>query len=90
MRAPYSIHESVEIMLPDGYKVDDLPDPAKASVPFAEYTSKTEQAGNVLKYTRDYKMTTTLVPVEKIEDLKKIFAAINVDENSKAVLKKAN
>ena len=90
MRAPYMNRETVEIALPDGYKVDDLPEPAAAKVPFAEYTSKTEQAGNVLKYTRAYKVATTLVPVEKIEDLKKIFATINVDENSKAVLKRTN
>jgi hypothetical protein len=88
--APFCSNESVEITLPDGYKVDELPEPAKTTVPFAEYSSKTENSGSVLKYTREYKMRTTLVPVEKIDLLKTLFGAINLDEKNMAVLKKAN
>jgi hypothetical protein len=80
----------VEIALPDGYKVDELPDPAKKVVPFAEYTSKSEAAGNVLKYSRQYKVTTTLVPLEKMDELKSLFGQINVDEKNMAILKKGN
>jgi hypothetical protein len=88
--APFSNDETVEITLPDGYKVDELPEPARTTVPFAEYSSKTENSGSVLKYTREYKMRTTLVPVEKIDQLKTLFGAINLDEKNMAVLKKAN
>jgi len=90
MRAPYWTSETVEITLPEGYKVDELPSSAKSSVAFAEYSSKTEDAGNVLRYTRDYKMRTTLVPVEKIDQLKSLFGEINMDEKKMAVLKKTN
>lgn len=89
-RAPFLDSDLVEITLPDGFKVDELPDPAKASFPFAEYTSKTEAAGNVLKYTRAYKMTTTLVPVDHVEQLRRLFSEIIADEKSMAVLKKEN
>ncbi len=82
--------ENVEITLPDGYKIDELPDPAKATAVFADYTSKTESSGNVLKYSREYKMRTTLVPVERIDQLKKLFGQINADERNMAVLKKGN
>ena len=88
--APFLRSDSVEIALPDGYKVDELPEPAHAVYPFAEYTSKAENSGNVLKYTRAYKMGATQVPVEKIDQLRKIFSAINLDEKNMAVLKKAN
>jgi hypothetical protein len=88
--APNSNSETVEITLPDGYKVDELPEPAKTAVPFAEYSSKTENSGSVLKYSREYKMRTTRVPVEKIDQLKTLFGAINLDEKNMAVLKKAN
>jgi hypothetical protein len=88
--APSLDSDIVEITLPDGFKVDELPDPAKASFPFGEYTSKTEAAGNVLKYTREYKMSTTLVPLDRIEQLKRLFSEIVADEKNMAVLKRAN
>jgi uncharacterized protein DUF3857 len=90
MPAPYSTSETVEITLPEGYQVDELPASTQASVAFAEYSSKTEDAGNVLRYTRDYKVRTTLVPVEKIDQLKKLFGEITLDEKNMAVLKKMN
>ncbi|HEY6250049.1 MAG TPA: transglutaminase, partial [Candidatus Angelobacter sp.] len=87
--APFRNTDSVEITLPDGFKVDELPDPAKASFPFGEYSSKTEASGNTLKYTREYRMTTTLVSLDRIEQLKRLFSEINMDEKSMAVLKKS-
>lgn len=88
--APYWASETVEITLPEGYKVDELPAPTRAAPAFAEYTSKTEDGGNVLRYTRDYKMRTTLVPVENIDQLRKLFGEISLDEKNMAVLKKTN
>ncbi|MGC2695209.1 MAG: DUF3857 domain-containing transglutaminase family protein [Candidatus Angelobacter sp.] len=88
--APFLRTDSVEITLPEGYSVDELPEPAKAVFPFAEYTSKAEKTGNVLKYSREYKMETTQVPVDRIEQLRKLFAQIGTDEKNMAVLKKAN
>jgi hypothetical protein len=88
--APFLRSDSVEITLPEGYSVDELPEPAKAIFPFAEYTSKAEREGNVLKYSRQYRMQTTQVPVERIEQLRKLFAQIGTDEKNMAVLKKAN
>lgn len=87
--APVLDSDTVEITLPDGFKVDELPDPAKASYGFGEYTSKTEAAGNVLKYTREYKISTTQVPLDRIDQLKKLFSEIVSDEKNMAVLKKA-
>jgi hypothetical protein len=90
IRAPFWLSESVEITLPEGYKIDELPTPTRSAPSFAEYTSKTEDAGNVLKYSREYKMRTTLVPLEKIDQLKRLFSDITTDEKNMAVLKKAN
>lgn len=87
---PFLNSDKVEISLPDGFKVDELPDPAKASFPFAEYSSKTEETGNVLKYTREYRVAATEVPVGQMDQLKKLFGQINLDEKNMAVLKKAN
>jgi hypothetical protein len=89
-RGPFVDSDTVEITLPDGFKVDELPDPAKAAFPFGEYTSKTEFADNTLKYTRAYKVEATEVPFDSIDQLKKLFSQINMDEKSMAVLKRAN
>jgi hypothetical protein len=89
-RAPFLDRDTVEISLPDGFKVDELPDPAKATFPFAEYVSKTESAEGVLKYTREYKQTATQVSMDQMDQLKKLFGQINLDEKNMAVLKKAN
>jgi Domain of Unknown Function with PDB structure (DUF3857) len=88
--APFVQSDTIEITLPEGFKVDELPDPADAHLPFAQYVSKTETNGNILKYTREYKMTTTLVPVDSIKQLQTLFSQIISDEKSMAVLKRAN
>jgi hypothetical protein len=89
-RGPFLDRDSVEISLPEGFKVDELPDPAKVTFPFAEYASKTESAEGVLKYTREYKQTATQVSLEHMDELKKFFSQINLDEKNMAVLKRAN
>ena len=89
-RAPFLDRDTVEISLPDGFKVDELPDPAKADFPFAQYVSKTENSGSVLKYTREYKITATQVSIDQMDQLKKLFGQINLDEKNMAVLKKVN
>lgn len=89
-RAPFLDRDTVEISLPEGFKVDELPDPAKATFPFAEYVSKTESAEGVLKYTREYKQTATQVSMDQMDQLKKLFGQINLDEKNMAVLKRVN
>lgn len=88
--APFLRTDSVEITLPDGYGVDELPDPVHTVLPFAEYESKSENSGKVLKYTREYKVETTQVQVDKVTQLRQIFSEINADEKNMAILKKVN
>jgi len=89
-RAPFLDRDTVEISLPDGFKVDELPDPAKATFPFAEYVSKTESTEGILRYTREYKQLATEVSMDQMDQLKKFFGQINLDEKNMAVLKRAN
>lgn len=89
-RGPFLDRDTVEISLPEGFKVDELPDPAKITLPFAEYVSKTESGEGVLKYTREYKQTASEVSLEHMDELKKFFSQINLDEKNMAVLKKVN
>ncbi|HZS72355.1 MAG TPA: hypothetical protein VFA13_10985, partial [Candidatus Acidoferrum sp.] len=76
-----------EITLPPGYEVDDVPPPVDVDYGFAAYHSKTEVAGNVLKYTRSFEVKDVTVPVAKVDELKKLYRIIATDERNTAVLK---
>jgi hypothetical protein len=88
--APTLQTDVFEFNLPDGYKIDELPQAARATFAFGEYNSRIENAGTLLKYSREYKINAVRVPPEKIGDLGKFFHQINQDERNMAVLKKAN
>jgi hypothetical protein len=79
----------IEIALPAGYEVDDLPPPVNAEYSFASYHSKSEVNGNTLKYTRTFEVKELSVPLSKVEDLKKLYRIIAGDERNTAVLKPA-
>jgi transglutaminase-like putative cysteine protease len=86
---PWKNSDTIEIAIPAGYEVDDLPPPVNADYSFASYHSKTEASGNTLKYTRTFEVKELSVPVTKIEDLKKLYRIIAGDERNTAVLKPA-
>ncbi len=79
--------DTIEITLPAGYEVDDLPPPVNADYSFASYHSKSEVNGNTLKYTRTFEVKELSVPLSKVEDLKKLYRIIAGDERNTAVLK---
>jgi hypothetical protein len=78
-----------EIVLPPGYVVDDLPPSINADYSFASYHSKTEVDGNTLRYTRTFEVKELSVPLNKVDDLKKLYRIIAGDERNTAVLKPA-
>ena len=79
--------DKFEIALPAGYEVDDLPAAVDVDYSFASYHSKTEAAGNVLRYTRTFEIKELSVPLSKVDDLKKFYRIIASDERNTAVLK---
>src|SRR6267378_2798331 len=87
MPGPSRDTDTFEIALPAGYEVDDLPPPVDADYGFASYHSKTEVAGNTLKYTRTFEVKELSVPLSKVEELKKLYRMIAGDERNTAVLK---
>jgi hypothetical protein len=76
-----------EISLPPGFSVDDLPAAADVDAGFASYKSHAEVKDNVLRYSRQYEVKDILVPMEKLDALKKFNSRIAYDENASAVLK---
>jgi hypothetical protein len=86
---PLQDTDSFDITLPPGYVVDDLPPPMNADYSFASYHSKTQTSGNVLHYERSLEIKELSVPVEKMDQLKKLYRIIATDERNTAVLRPA-
>ncbi|MGB9205397.1 MAG: transglutaminase domain-containing protein, partial [Terriglobales bacterium] len=80
--------DSFEIAIPPAFAVDDLPASVDADYSFASYHSKTDFTGGVLRYTRTFELKTTIVPLDKMEDLKNFYRLVNSDERSTAVLRR--
>ena len=85
-------HDSYDIELPDGYAVDDMPDPVNLDTEFASYHSKVSVPesgkGRVLHYERDYKVSQVELPAEKAKEFRHLEGVIGSDEKSTVVLKK--
>jgi hypothetical protein len=82
--------DEYDIEMPQGYVVDELPDPVKIDVGFASYVSSTELHGRVLHYSRTYTVRQVTVPATKYEAVQQLAAAIAADEGSQAILKRGN
>jgi Domain of Unknown Function with PDB structure (DUF3857)/Transglutaminase-like superfamily len=79
--------DAVEITMPAGFEVEDLPEPVSAEYSFASYHSKTEVDGKVLHYYRTVEIKEPSVPLSKVNDLKMLYRIIAADERNTAVLK---
>ena len=76
------------IQLPDGYALDEVPEPVKLDMGFASYESSTKLDGKLLHYTRTYTVREVSLPASRYSDVQKLADAIAADEESRAVLKK--
>jgi hypothetical protein len=82
--------DSFDIQLPDGYTVDEIPDPVKADFGFASYESSTQLKGRTLHYTRTFTLRQVSLPPDKYAELQQLTGLIAADEDSRVVLKRGN
>ena len=80
--------DTFDITLPDGYVVDETPDPVNEDLDFASYHSNVTAKGNVLHYEREYVVRQVEIPPDKALEFRKFESAILSDEKGTAVLKK--
>jgi hypothetical protein len=78
--------DRIDVVLPAGYTVDDVPASVDLDVGFASYKSDIKADGGVLHYSREYVVRQLDLAPEKSADVSKLMAVINADENSSAVL----
>lgn len=80
--------DSIDVTLPPGYVVDELPDPVSLDTDFASYHSAVTAEGNTLHYSREYTVKQLQLDASRYDDLRKFSERIAYDEASSAVLKK--
>ncbi|HTV53425.1 MAG TPA: transglutaminase domain-containing protein, partial [Terriglobia bacterium] len=82
--------DTYDLKIPEGYAVDDLPDPVNIDTGFASYHSDVKATGNVLRYTREYVVKKVELDPGEYAQLRDLESKIYTDENQDAVLKKLN
>jgi transglutaminase-like putative cysteine protease len=80
--------DSYEVRLPAGLVVDELPDPVEIDVGFASYKSSISAEGSTIRYSREYVVRHPNVPLEKLDQLRKLEETILRDEGASVVVKK--
>ena len=79
--------DEIEIALPAGVHVDELPPQVNTSAPGASYHSASTFDAGVLRYRREYKVDRFTVTRTELPELNRLFTAIRADERSSAVFK---
>ena len=77
-----------DITLPPGYMVEELPPAVTLATDFAEYRSKVELEGEVLRCRRNYSIKAVRLPADRVGELNDFHRRIAADERSQVVLKR--
>ena len=81
-------NEIIEITIPDGYVVDELPPAVQAEIGKISYNSKSETQGRILRYVRQLQIKDVSITKEELTGLRKFYRQMAADEKAKAVLKR--
>ncbi len=87
LHSPSLETDEFEIILPQGYEIDEIPDPVQLSYSFGGYQSEISVSDGVLKYKRSYEIRKTWIGVEELAQFRKFMRKIAEDEKAAAVLK---
>jgi hypothetical protein len=78
--------ETVHVQLPQGFKVDEVPDPAHLEMPFGSYVSSCTVKDGELVYERTLEIRAATIPVADYASVRQFFERILTAEQSPAVL----
>lgn len=80
--------ETVNVQLPAGFAVDEMPDPVKIDTPFGSYATSYEVKDNQLVFKRQLSQKATTIAPADYESVRKFFESIRAAENAPVVLAK--
>ena len=80
--------ETVQVKLPAGFAVDEVPDAVKIETPFGSYVTSYEVKNNELIFKRQLSQRATTIAAADYESVRKFFESIRTAENAPVVLAK--
>lgn len=81
-----SFTERVQVELPKGFEVDEMPDPVRLSLPYGTYETSYSVKEGKLFFSRSLVTKRSTVPVEKYSEVQAFFSKIRDAEQSPVVL----
>jgi hypothetical protein len=85
---PRHTTDIIRVKLPDGFKVDDLPDAVNLETSFGIYSASFEVAGGMLVMSRNLSLPSAIIPATKYADVRSFFLKISAAEQAPVVLLK--
>ena len=79
--------DEIDIALPAGIRLDELPPAVHASAPGATYQATSKFEANTLRYRREYKVDRFTISRAELPELNRLFTEIRADERSSAVFR---
>ncbi len=84
----YSFSETVNITLPAGFHVDEMPEPVSLEVPFATYASACKVDNGQLVFTRSLVERAAVVPASEYDQVRRFFDRMAASDQTPVVLVK--
>ncbi|HZT60954.1 MAG TPA: DUF3857 and transglutaminase domain-containing protein [Pyrinomonadaceae bacterium] len=81
-----ALNETVRFKLPEGFDVDEMPDPVRIKSDFGTYTASYEVKDGQLVFTRSLVQNAATIPVERYADVRNFFGRIRASEDAPVVL----
>jgi hypothetical protein len=81
-----ALRETVRILLPAGYKVDELPSPVKIDSTFGKYEASWTSGVGSVEFKRTFEMPAQSVPASQYAELRKFLDAVSGSAESPVVL----
>lgn len=78
--------ESVQIKLPAGFAVDEVPDAAKLETPFGKYSAEYVVSGDSLVFKRSLTLNRATIPAANYDSVKSFFGSVHAAEQAPVVL----
>ncbi|HMQ03666.1 MAG TPA: DUF3857 domain-containing protein [Pyrinomonadaceae bacterium] len=81
-----SFRETVRIRLPDGFEIDEMPDPSSYETEFGKFDMTFKVEGRELVLVRSLDLNRAIVAPEKYDSVKNFFGRLHAAEQSPVVL----
>lgn len=78
--------ETVRVKLPDGFEIDEMPEPAKFELPFGRYQATYELKDGHLIFTRQMELNNATIPAAMYPMVRDFFGRVRGQEISPVVL----